>query len=225
MLRELTLTLCLESQKEQIFRQLKLQGSTEEGAERARRLWPELKKLAEHLIGLRCFYCSAPNHWHWPEPILEDCRQLLFCCISLGPELEAQVQRFFEEKETLRAFFLDHLGSAALFAAGSAAAESLAGIAAKNGQALTPAFAPGEGRLPLELQKRIWEQLTAAGSLPVRLNRHYVLQPEKTLLSLFGLRPLPAGCLPPSLPAASPFRHDCSRCLKTDCYFRQEKTK
>jgi hypothetical protein len=74
-------------------------------------------------------------------------------------------------------------------------------------------FFPGDGAIDLAWQSVFLTALKTQEDIPVTVNDHDVLCPEKSILYVFGAGRQVEPC---------DIRHDCRRCPRETCYFRKE---
>ena len=106
------------------------------------------------------------------------CLAALVC--TLGPGLEEACRRLHRQGQVLEALFLDAAGTALLEALGERAYDLLGARARPQGLFLWCRFAPGYESIPLTEQALLF-RLVDAAAIKVRLNRHLVMTPNKSL--------------------------------------------
>jgi len=204
-------TACV-ADKNAVCQRLQITGDSL-AASHSRELCPQLLTLAETLCQLTCLYTLQPRNLSLGIPGLDQCSHLVFCFVSVGPRLGEAVGDFFQKKDYLEGFLLDHLGNEILFNASNQMNEIIAQRLYAQGMIHTSRYSPGEGNLGMEYQAVILEALQRLGEIPVQLNDHYMLSPEKSILYLIGAGEDICG---------GSIRHDCRRCDRLDCYFRSD---
>ncbi len=193
-----------------VFRRLSITGDSFACQSSRAALTSLLAKSAE-LVESSCYYCLVSNVYELPEPELAQCEKLVLCFATLGPGISEAIGLYFESKDYLEGYLLDHLGNEMLFSASEEMNRIIEAEVGKQGYNLTIPFSPGEGLLNLEYQGLFLEEMKRQGEIPVRINDHYMLNPEKSILYVFGADPNIPHC---------DIRHDCSRCTREKCYFR-----
>lgn len=182
-------------------------------ASHSRELCPQLFALAQELCQLTCLYTVQPRTLSFGIPKLDQCSHLIYCFVSIGPRLGEAVGNFFQNKDYLEGFLLDHLGNEILFNASNHMNEIIAERLYAKGMNHTSRYSPGEGSLGLEYQALILNELRRLGEIPADLNDHYMISPEKSILYLIGAgKDICGGSI----------RHDCQRCDRLTCYFRSD---
>lgn len=196
--------------QETVFRRLSITGDSY-ACQSSRSTLISLLEKSAGLVESSCYYCLVPNIYQLPEPELAQCEKLVLCFATLGPKISAQIGLYFESRDYLEGYLLDHLGNEMLFSASEEMNRLIEAKVREQGYNLTTPFSPGEGHLELEYQALFLEEMKRRGEIPVSINDHYMLNPEKSILYVFGADPNIAQC---------DIQHDCSRCTREKCYFR-----
>lgn len=101
---------------------------------------------------------------------------------TIGPALEAEVNRLYQKDEYTKATILDTIGSVAA----DEGAEYLNAIIVKKAKKSTPRFSPGYGDWDLSIQKRLLE-VTQAAKIGVTCNEAFFMIPRKSVSAVIGL--------------------------------------
>lgn len=102
---------------------------------------------------------------------------------TIGPALEAEVNRLYQRDEYTRATILDTIGSVAA----EEGAEYLNSIIVEKAKGeSTPRFSPGYGDWDLNIQKRLLE-VTQATKIGVTCNEAFFMIPRKSVSAVIGL--------------------------------------
>lgn len=102
---------------------------------------------------------------------------------TVGPALEAEVNRLYQRDEYTKATILDTIGSVAADE-GAEYLNSL--IVEKAEKKSTPRFSPGYGDWDLSIQKRLLE-VTQAAKIGVTCNEAFFMIPRKSVSAVIGL--------------------------------------
>jgi hypothetical protein len=121
--------------------------------------------------------------------LLADAERVLISVCTIGPALEQHVHELNTAREGLRAYMLDSAGVVALGAVGEAVRCLAEETAAEQGWGVSPSLSPGSlVGWNLRGQRELCA-LLPMGSVGVRLNSHYVLEPHKSTSAVIGLGP------------------------------------
>ncbi len=131
---------------------------------------------------------------------------------TLGPELEETCRQLNRQGKVLESLFLDAAGVALLEALGDRAHKLLDQRARADGYVAACRFAPGYGTVPISEQALLF-RLVVAGIIGVRLNRHLIMHPYKSLSFFSALTR--AGSSPRQV-------YKCQACSLKDCHFRRQ---
>lgn len=195
---------------ETVSQRLKITGDSLE-AVHCRELLPSLMAQASLLSQPSCLYCISPYEQAIPLEALASCSHLVCCFVGLGPGLNKAIDTYFQQGDYLEGFLLDHLGNEILFNASNDMNALIAQRLYNLGMKHTCRFSPGEGEMGLKYQTFIMEALQKVGTVPAKLNDHFMLIPEKSILYVIG-----AG----TEIANGSLKHDCDLCDRLTCYFR-----
>lgn len=139
--------------------------------------------------------------------------RLALAVYTIGPRLEVRCRRWSRQGQTLRAFLLDALGTAALLELTDAFHRHLAAQLARRGLALGCPFSPGQDDWALEDQCLLFALLRPE-RIGVRLNEQGVMDPLKSVSEAIPVGK--EGEIPPPGPA-------CARCSRREsCPYRLE---
>jgi hypothetical protein len=102
---------------------------------------------------------------------------------TIGPALEAEVNRLYQKDEYTKATVLDTIGSVAA----EEGAEYLNSIIVEKAKKKsTPRFSPGYGDWDLSIQKKLLE-VTQASKIGVTCNEAFFMIPRKSVSAVIGL--------------------------------------
>jgi len=110
-------------------------------------------------------------------------KEIAFFVDTVGPALEAEVNRLYQRDEYTKATILDTIGSVAADE-GAEYLNSL--IVEKAKKKSTPRFSPGYGDWDLSIQKRLLE-VTQASKIGVTCNEAFFMIPRKSVSAVVGL--------------------------------------
>lgn len=121
--------------------------------------------------------------------LLAPATHLLAAVYTIGPALEAQVERFNRDGDALTAFWLDAVGVMALGQVGEAVRCLAEEKARTQGWGVSAALSPGSlVGWPVQGQRELCALLPLE-EIGVRLNRHCVLEPHKSVSMIIGMGP------------------------------------
>lgn len=151
-------------------------------------------------------------HGSFAAQILRNSSRVFVYCITLGPDISAQIDSLSQGGELLFAHALDITAFALLVCAETALVRHIK----ENGSldtetSLTPNFSPGCGDLSMDTQSVIFKHLDAS-RIGVTLSAASVMRPLKTVSGFIGTRP---GS---SVPAA---KNSCAFCSNKTCPSRR----
>ncbi len=110
-------------------------------------------------------------------------KEIVLFVDTIGPALEAEVNRLYQKDEYTRATILDTIGSVAADE-GAKYLNSL--IVKKAKKESTPRFSPGYGDWDLSIQKKLLE-VTQASKIGVTCNEAFFMIPRKSVSAVIGL--------------------------------------
>ena len=102
---------------------------------------------------------------------------------TIGPALEAEVNRLYQRDEYTKATILDTIGSVAADEGAKYLSSIIIGKAKKKS---TRRFSPGYGDWDLSIQKRLLE-ITQAAKMGVTCNEAFFMIPRKSVSAVIGL--------------------------------------
>jgi hypothetical protein len=150
----------------------------------------------EGIDGQRVFL-GRPSQPEWTASLhvgpkvdlLEEAHRILIGVGTIGPSLEEEVERLQRSGEHLEAYLLDSAGVVALGAAGESFRCLAEDTATALGWGVSAALSPGSlVGWPLRGQKELCA-LLPLDEIGVKLNRHCVLEPHKSVSAVIGLGP------------------------------------
>ena len=145
---------------------------------------------------------------------IDNCQKQVVCLASCSSEILQAVEDLAAKGDFLESYLLNDLANEALFNASDQMNRQAEALVEAMGCHLTQRYSPGEGAVPIELQKDLLECFRNDPALQhIHLTESYMLAPEKFMLYIFGADP--------SKPKRS-LEHDCSQCPNVNCFFRME---
>ena len=118
--------------------------------------------------------------------MLKDSDQVVLFMTTLGPRLEEEVKKLFDEDRMAEAVILDAIGSETADAVADELHHVvLKRLAEENGFKITPRFSPGYGDWPVTVQN---EFLTACGGdrIGISVNESSLMSPRKSVSAVLG---------------------------------------
>ncbi len=121
--------------------------------------------------------------------LLAPAKRLLVAVYTIGPALEERVRELYEAGELLLSYMLDCVGVMAVGKIGAEMGRLAEKRAAERGWGVSPGLSPG-GLVgwPVQGQRELCALLPLA-DIGVRLNEHYMLQPQKSASGVIGMGP------------------------------------
>jgi hypothetical protein len=119
--------------------------------------------------------------------MLRDADPVVLFMVTIGPDLEKLVDKFFLEGESTQGFILDAIGSETADAvADKLHWEIFSELAKKNGYKVTPRFSPGYGDWPLTVQEEILK-VCGGDRLGISVTPSSLMIPRKSVSAVLGL--------------------------------------
>lgn len=112
--------------------------------------------------------------------------ELGFLVASLNEHIEA-VGQFKSSDNMLTELFLDAWSTALIGSGEKWLMEYIRKKVTDQGLHMTNSFGPGQGSIPLEMQRIILDNLQAS-QIGVSLNSHFMMEPKKTVTGIFGIQ-------------------------------------
>ena len=203
----------IQYDQSRIFRRLRIEPDTYV-YEYSNEHFPELvEQVKDNLHMLHCF-CILDTPLKLGIPDVDDCEKQVVCLSSCGPEILQAAENLIEQGDFLEGYVLNDLANEILFNGSDQMNRIAESRVEAMGCHLTRRYSPGEGSIPLELQKDLLSCFRNEPALQhVHLTESFMLAPEKSMLYVFGADP--------KKPKRS-VEHDCSQCPNVDCFFRME---
>lgn len=163
-----------------------------------------------------------------PEPVFLTAKSILqhlagsveiaVMAVTVGPELEAAIEKHFSLGEYSLGLLLDAAASSAVETIADNVNTIIADQALRRGFQTTFRFSPGYGDWDITAQQQILK-LAEADTVNISLTPSCMLTPRKSITAVIGLTP--AATAKKGLCN----NEDCSACNMTDCYARKEINK
>ena len=119
--------------------------------------------------------------------LLVNQEQVVLLAVTLGPKLEARIDKLFSQDELTKATILDAVGSIAIEETANQLQTKIATEAKEIGlPSLTMRYSPGYGDLKLAIQPKIL-YLLSGSELGIKTNDSFLLIPQKSITALIGL--------------------------------------
>jgi len=142
---------------------------------------------------------------------LDGCEKVICMAVTVGFEIEREINKKFERGEYLSSVLLDAAATAAVEQAADALENHLVEIFAKDGFKLRWRFSPGYGDWDLTAQEKLFK-ISGAEKIGISLTSAMMLEPRKSVTAIIGaIRNEELGS-----------RNDaCATCDKLDCSMRK----
>ncbi|WP_432663831.1 ASKHA domain-containing protein [Wukongibacter baidiensis] len=148
--------------------------------------------------------------------IMERYSHLVSCLVTLGEDIGLASSKDFENGDYLEGLLLDTISDQILFNISNQMREKIIDYTKEIGIGLTPRMSPGENGVPIEVQKDILLRLEGKEKLGVDITVGYMLNPVKSLAYFYGAD---------KNISISLIDHDCSKCGRADCKFKDDDFK
>lgn len=147
-----------------------------------------------------------------PAIAAADCRRWLYCLVTAGRRIDELSSEYFRQGLYAEGLLADAIANFALFDCSRQLYRRLACEAKERRLGLTGRISPGDGDVPLELQRAILGKFGNDNALGVGLTETLMLDPVKSLAYVYGADE--------ALPYPEADR-SCSACANTGCSLRQ----
>jgi cobalamin-dependent methionine synthase I len=118
--------------------------------------------------------------------MLKDSAIIIFILVTIGPDLEQEVEALFSKGEATQGFILDAIGSETADAvADKLHWEILSGLAKQKGFKVTPRFSPGYGDWSLTVQNEILK-VCGGGQIGISVTPSSLMIPRKSVSAVLG---------------------------------------
>ena len=144
---------------------------------------------------------------------LDGCEKVICMAVTVGAEIEREINRKFERGEYLASVLLDAAATAAVEQAADAMEKHFAATFAKDGFKLRWRFSPGYGDWDLTAQEKLFK-ISGAEQIGMSLTSAMMLEPRKSITAIIGLYSIRNGELGIG-------NKDCATCDKLDCLLRK----
>lgn len=197
--------------EEQLYGRLHIDGDSP--ADRlARKLLPELKQMAEENMNLQMCYLTGKKAFETGIARADVCEEQIICLVYSDETIAMILEEMYKKEEYLEAWLFDSLLNLFLFRGAEQLTAQIEKMYEQKGFFLTEPLFPGDGEIPLLLQKNLLSLLKKEEYIPVEINDGYMLKPEKSLLFAFGAKK--------SMERQRNL-HRCQQCRRKDCLFRE----
>lgn len=118
--------------------------------------------------------------------MLRESDPVVLFMVTIGPNLEKEVENLFDREETARGVILDAIGSETADAvANKLHREVLKKFAENKGLTITPRFSPGYGDWPVTVQSEVLN-ICDGGSIGISVNESSLMIPRKSVSAVLG---------------------------------------
>lgn len=172
----------------------------------------EAEKTAPELIETACAYRMMTSDEYFHSHYVCHIGALVVCLVTIGPKLEAKVDKHRDEGDLSGALILDSYGSAAAEASAEAAEEMIRATVGESGLKCSPRFSPGYGGWNVAEQKWVFAAVDG-GALGVRLTEGCMLVPRKSITFAMTIGDQPVDMRDTEV---------CEYCGMVNCRFKHE---
>ncbi|WP_434311374.1 hypothetical protein [Hominifimenecus sp. rT4P-3] len=174
--------------KEQVYHRLQIRENTR-AFSYVESIFDEIQALALKSMDLLLCYRVFDSAPPLPSSLIKPWKRWVVCLVSCSDRIFQAIQEKMDTGEYLEGYLLNDISNDVIFNASLQLNQHIQCQMEKEGFRLSRRFSPGEPPVELETQKKLLELLLEEDALPVTLNSHYMLQPEKSMLYLFGAGP------------------------------------
>ena len=199
--------------RSRIYRRLHIEPDTPvfEYAESA---FPALVKLMEENLRMQNCYSIFPRQLCIGVEDVDNAKMQVACLSSCSGAIMDAITGLLDRGDYLEGYILNDLSNEVLFNASNQMNREIAAKLSRQGCRLSRRYSPGEGGVELHCQLPLLDCFRDEPRLShVTLTESFMLEPEKSMLYIFGADP--------AYPERS-VEHDCSQCPNTSCFFRME---
>lgn len=138
------------------------------------------------------------------------------CCFmaTIGPVVDAEIQRLMRRRRYADAYVLDAIGSTSAENVVEQFYQRMARRQKDKNAGVTLRFSPGYCDWPIQQQRPLFKLFDDMDTPDVALNESCLMSPRKSVSGLFGL-------LPPGVKGVNPTYNPCDTCNKRDCMARR----
>ncbi len=199
--------------RSRIYRRLHIEKDTPV-FDYSEQVFPDLVKAMEEHLHMENCYSILPRGLSIGVEEVDGAQLQVACLSSCSGEILDVITDMIDRGDYLEGYLLNDLSNEVLFNASNQMNLEIAARLKERGCRLSRRYSPGEGGVDLQYQRPLLEAFRGEPRLAhVRLTETFMLEPEKSMLYVFGADP--------SYPERS-VEHDCSQCPNTTCFFRME---
>ena len=144
---------------------------------------------------------------------LSGCEKVICMAVTVGAEIEREINKKFERGEYLASVLLDAAATTAVEQAADLMEKNFAAKFSKDGYKMRWRFSPGYGDWNLTEQEKLFK-ISGAEQIGMNLTSAMMLEPRKSVTAIIGLEKISAQ-------KKSSHKKDCAACDKLDCPMRK----
>lgn len=144
---------------------------------------------------------------------LNGCEKVICMAVTVGAEIEHEINKKFERGEYLASVLLDAAATTAVEQAADLMEKNFAAKFSKDGYKLRWRFSPGYGDWDLTAQENLFK-ISGAEQIGISLSSALMLEPRKSVTAIIGLEKISAQI-------KTPHKKNCVACDKLDCPMRK----
>lgn len=144
---------------------------------------------------------------------LDGCEKVICMAVTVGAEIEREINKKFERGEYLASVLLDAAATAAVEQAADAMEKHFASKFSKDGYKMRWRFSPGYGDWNLTEQEKLFT-ISGAEQIGISLSSAMMLEPRKSITAIIGLYSIRNEEL-------GIRNKGCTTCDKSDCPLRK----
>lgn len=200
---------------ERMYRRLHIDGDSFSD-ECSREIIQSLKKIAEANMDINVWYLDGNREFKTGMEAVDSCEKQIVCLVYASQKIMDILEEMSAKGDYLESYLFNDLTNDMIFNASNQLNEYLAKSFKEKGMFLTRKYFPGEGDVPLKLQKNLFDLMKKERNFDLDMNSSYMLIPEKSMMYAFGAD---------KNNEEVPWQHDCSLCSREDCFFRESGEK
>ena len=144
---------------------------------------------------------------------LGGCEKVICMAVTVGAEIEREINKKFSCGEYLASVLLDAAATAAVEQAADLMEKNFAAKFSKDGYKLRWRFSPGYGDWDLSQQEKLFK-VSGAEEIGMSLSSAFMLEPRKSVTAIIGLEKKEQGI-------RNKEQEACANCNRSDCPMRK----
>ena len=199
----------IDYNQERVYDRLQIRENTRAYAY-VEKIFPDILELTRRNMDLFLCYRVLSPTFSFDIPMLDRCEKWIVCLVSCSDRIFSIIQEKMDNDEFLEGYLINDLSNEILFNASLEMNRQISDLMKCESLSLTHRFSPGEPPFDLVNQKKLLGLLQEKIDVPITLNSHYMLRPEKSMLYIFGAdKGIKQGSI----------EHNCATCSMRNCNY------